>query len=102
MGNPDGPFAGETIVFTGSLDRPRSELRNLSVALGFNFADVLNKDTTMLVVGTYNNPTVLTTGKSGKLAKAEKYNREGKTNIEIISSNDFYSLVCDYVDDYDA
>lgn len=96
-GNPDGPLFGETIVFTGSLDRPRSELRDMVVELGCTFADKLNKDTTILVVGTYNNPTVLTTGKSGKLAKAEKYNKEGKANIEILSSDSFYRMLSEFI-----
>lgn len=96
-GNPDGPLSGETIVFTGSLDRPRTELRDLVVELGCTFADTLNKNTTILVVGNYNNPTVLTTGKSGKLAKAEKYNREGKTTIEIISSDSFYQMIAEFM-----
>lgn len=96
-GNSDGPLFGETIVFTGSLDRPRSELRDMVVELGCTFADTLNKDTTILVVGNYNNPTVLTTGKSGKLTKAEKYNREGKANIEILSSDSFYRMLSEFI-----
>lgn len=95
-GNPNGPLAGETIVFTGSLDRPRTELRDMVVELGCNFADSLNRDTTILVVGTYNNPSVLTTGKSGKLAKAEKYNKESKANIEILSSDSFYRIISEF------
>ena len=67
------------------------------VELGCTFADTLNKDTTILVVGNYNNPTVLTTGKSGKLTKAEKYNREGKANIEILSSDSFYRMLSEFI-----
>lgn len=100
-GNPDGPLYGETIVFTGSLDRPRKELRDVVVALGCNFADSLTRETTMLVVGNYNNPTVLTTGKSGKLTKAEKLNKDGKAHIEIMSSDSFYMMISEFTDAFD-
>ncbi|MBP3440988.1 MAG: hypothetical protein J6K24_07075 [Tidjanibacter sp.] len=101
-GNPEGPLYGETIVFTGSLDRPRKDLRDVVVALGCNFADSLTRETTMLVVGNYNNPTVLTTGKSGKLAKAEKLNKDGKAHIEIMSSDSFYMLIAELTDAFEA
>lgn len=101
-GNPEGPLYGETIVFTGSLDRPRKDLRDVVVALGCNFADSLTRETTMLVVGNYNNPTVLTTGKSGKLAKAEKLNKDGKAHIEIMSSDSFYMLMTELTDAFEA
>ncbi|MGM9763358.1 MAG: BRCT domain-containing protein [Candidatus Cryptobacteroides sp.] len=94
-GNLDGPFYGHTIVFTGKLDRQRSELRELAVKLGFNFADTVNKNTTMLVVGTYDNPTVMTVGKSSKQLKAEKMNAEGKAEIQIMSSDTFYKMIED-------
>lgn len=100
-GNPDGPLYGETIVFTGSLDRPRKDLKDVVVALGCNFADSLTKDTTILVVGNYNNPAVLTTGKSGKLTKAEKLNKEGKAHIEIMSSDSFYMMMSELTDAFD-
>lgn len=100
-GNPEGPLYGETIVFTGSLDRPRKDLRDVVVALGCNFADSLTRETTMLVVGNYNNPTVLTTGKSGKLAKAEKLNKDGKAHIEIMSSDSFYMMMSEFTDAFE-
>lgn len=95
-GNPDGPFYGHTIVFTGKLDRQRSELRELAINLGFNFADTVNKNTTILVVGTYDNPTVMTVGKSSKQLKAEKMNAEGKAEIQIMSSDSFYKMIEDF------
>lgn len=100
-GNPDGPLYGETIVFTGSLDRPRKDLRDMVVALGCNFADSLTRETTILVVGNYNNPTVLTTGKSGKLTKAEKLNKDGKAHIEIMSSDSFYMMMSEFTDAFE-
>ena len=51
----------------------------------------------MLVVGTYDNPTVMTVGKSGKQIKAERTNAEGKTEIQIMSSDTFYKLIQDYI-----
>lgn len=101
-GNPDGPLYGETIVFTGSLDRPRKDLRDVVVALGCNFADSLTRETTILVVGNYNNPTVLTTGKSGKLTKAEKLNKDGKAHIEIMSSDSFYMMMSEFTDAFEG
>ena len=71
------------------------------MALGCNFADSLTKDTTILVVGNYNNPAVLTTGKSGKLTKAEKLNKEGKAHIEIMSSDSFYMMMSELTDAFD-
>lgn len=100
-GNPDGPLYGETVVFTGSLDRPRKDLRDVVVALGCNFADSLTRETTILVVGNYNNPTVLTTGKSGKLTKAEKLNKDGKAHIEIMSSDSFYMMMSEFTDAFE-
>ena len=92
-GNPYGPLYGETVVFTGILDRPRAELRDMVMKLGCNFADTLTREATILVVGTQNNPTVLTVGKSGKTLKAEKYNREGKADIQIMSGDDFFKMI---------
>ena len=100
-GDPEGPFYGDTIVFTGKLDRPRTELRELALSLGFNFADSVKKDTTMLVVGTYDNPTVMSIGKSSKQIKAERTNAEGKTDIQIMSSDTFYKMIKEFIVDQD-
>lgn len=97
QGDPDGPFYGDTVVFTGKLDRPRNEIRELAISLGFNFADSVKKNTTMLVVGTYDNPTVMSIGKSSKQIKAEKMNTEGTADIQIISSDMFYKMIQEFI-----
>lgn len=100
-GDPEGPFYGDTIVFTGKMDRPRTELRELALSLGFNFADSVRKETTMLVVGTYDNPSVMSVGKSSKQIKAERTNAEGKTDIQIMSSDTFYKMIKEFIVDQD-
>jgi DNA polymerase III subunit epsilon len=50
-GDPSGPLAGETVVFTGKLEVPRGIAAQAAVKMGCNVADGVNKRTTILVVG---------------------------------------------------
>ena len=49
-GNPDGPYFGETIVFTGELSMPRSQAASMASESGCEGADSVNKQTTILVI----------------------------------------------------
>ena len=50
-GNQNGFLAGETIIFTGSLEVPRREAAEMATQIGCDVADRVTKDTTILVVG---------------------------------------------------
>lgn len=95
-GNPDGPLFGETIVFSGSQRNTKEELREIVLELGCNFSDTLNHGTTILVVGIQRDDVALARGGSGKMLKAEKWNKEGKAKIQILTSDDFYKMLAIY------
>jgi DNA polymerase III subunit epsilon len=91
-GNPDGPLAGEEIVFTGALTMSRSEAAALAVSLGCNVRQGPTKTTTMLVVGTQDTSKLNGYAKSTKHRKAEQLIAQGLP-IDILSEEDFMALV---------
>lgn len=92
QGNPDGPFHGETIAFTGVLSLPRKEAARLAALAGCNVADGVTKATTLLVVGIQNKDRLAGYEKSSKHRKAEQLIINGQ-NIRIITENDFLDMV---------
>lgn len=90
-GNSDGPFYGETIVFTGSLSLPRKEASEIAAQVGCNVGDGVNKDTTILVVGMQDKDRLAGYDKSSKHRKAEELITKGK-QIRIISEADFLEM----------
>lgn len=87
--NPDHPFFGQTIVFTGKMESmTRNEARTAVVAIGGISPDNLTKDTNILVVGKQDLRVVGEKGLSGKMKKAAQYKEKGG-DIEIIDENDF-------------
>jgi DNA polymerase-3 subunit epsilon len=92
-GNPEGPFYGETIVFTGTLSLPRTEAADLAAKAGCDVGVGITKNTTILVVGIQNN-NALSTGydKSSKHRKAEELISKGQ-QIRIIAETDFMDMV---------
>jgi len=91
-GNPDGPFFGETIVFTGALSMPRHEAASEAATVGCNVGDGVTKETTILVVGIQNIDRLSGYDKSSKHRKAEKLIRSGQ-QIKIVSEKDFIEMI---------
>lgn len=91
-GDPDGPFFGETVVFTGALSFPRKEAAQLAAQAGCNVADGVNKNTTILVVGIQDKDKLAGYDKSSKHRKAEELIAKGK-QLRIISEADFLAIV---------
>jgi len=92
-GNPEGPLAGETIVFTGQLSTlTRSEATDLAAAAGMEVAGSVTKETSFLVVGDQYVRKLDSHDKSAKHRRAEQLIREGAT-LRIIRETDFKLLV---------
>lgn len=87
--NPEHPFYGRNIVFTGKMEvMTRNEARTAVVALGGLAPDNITKDTNILVVGKQDLRVVGEKGLSGKMKKAAQYKEKGQ-DIEIMDENDF-------------
>ncbi|ABE61226.1 Exonuclease [Nitrobacter hamburgensis X14] len=91
-GNPDGPFSGETIVFTGELNIPRSEAADIAKRLGFRVEDGVTKRTTVLCAGVQDRTKTGGYDKSSKHRKAESLAGLGQ-DIRILSEGDFWAIV---------
>jgi DNA polymerase-3 subunit epsilon len=91
-GDPDGPFYGETIVFTGALSLPRREAARLAARVGCNVGDGVTKSTTILVVGIQNTDRLAGYDKSSKHRRAETLISNGQ-RLRIISENDFLAML---------
>lgn len=91
QGNPEGPFFGEVLVFTGALAIPRWQAAALATRAGCETADGVTKQTTLLVVG--DNDIRLLNGhtKSSKHRKAEALIAKGQP-IRILSESDFAAI----------
>jgi DNA polymerase III subunit epsilon len=90
-GNPDGPLAGEVIVFTGSLAIPRREAADLAASVGCEVASGVTKKTTLLVVGDMDVKKLAGHQKSSKHRKAEDLAAQGFP-LRIIRETDFREL----------
>lgn len=91
-GNPDGPLAGEVIVFTGALAIPRREAADLAASVGCNVEKSVTKKTTILVVGDTDVKRLAGHEKSSKHRKAEQLLTAGQP-LRIIRETDFKELV---------
>lgn len=91
-GNPEGPFYGETLVFTGSLQIPRLIAADMAAKIGCTIMDRVNRQTTILVVGDQDVKKLAGHEKSSKHRKAEKLIAEGY-RIMILRETDFKELV---------
>ncbi|NQU33458.1 MAG: transposase, partial [Bacteroidetes bacterium] len=90
-GNPDGNLFGEVLVFTGSLEIPRSEASVLASEIGCKVENGVTKKTTLLVVGDQDLSKLSGKKKSSKHIKAEELKIKGQ-NIRIIKESDFVAL----------
>lgn len=90
--NPDGPFAGEVIVFTGALEIPRREAEALAAQAGCEVGGGVTKKTTILVVGDIDVQRLAGHSKTSKHVKAEELLTSGQP-IKIIRETDFKRMV---------
>lgn len=84
-----GVLSGETVVFTGTLSRPRIEMAEIASSVGCDVHDNVTKKTTLLVVGIQDEYKLNGYTKSGKQRKAEQMIQKGQ-EIRILSESDFY------------
>lgn len=91
-GDTEGPFYGESIVFTGALAVPRAEAAKIASQAGFDVLDGVNKKTTFLVVGEQDLKRLAGQEKSAKHRKAESLIEKGQP-IKIIEEKDFFNMV---------
>lgn len=91
-GNPDGPLAGEVIVFTGALSIPRKQAADLAAQAGCDVKDNVNKYVTLLVVGDQDIRKLAGREKSSKHRKAEDLIGKGQP-IRILRETDFIRIV---------
>lgn len=91
-GDPDGPLAGEVIVFTGALSVPRRQASSMAAAVGCDVSGSVTRKTTLLVVGDQDIRRLAGHDKSSKHRKAEKLIRKGQP-IRILQESDFFSLI---------
>ncbi|WP_373495808.1 exonuclease domain-containing protein [Aquiflexum sp.] len=87
-GNQDGPLYGESVVFTGTLSQPRSEMAVIAAEAGCRVQDGVNHQTTLLVVGFQTEYRLNGYDKSSKQRKAEQMVGKG-FDIKIVSEDDF-------------
>jgi DNA polymerase-3 subunit epsilon len=91
-GDPSGPLAGETVVFTGRLEVPRSVAAAAAAKMGCNVADGVTKRTTILVIGDQDLRRTKGQEKSSKHRKAEEAIAGGAT-LRIVGESDFMLMV---------
>jgi len=91
-GNPDGPLAGEVIVFTGALSIPRRQVADVAAQAGCEVKDSVNKNVTLLVVGDQDIRRLAGHDKSSKHRKAEELISKGQP-IRILGESDFMRVV---------
>jgi DNA polymerase-3 subunit epsilon len=92
IGNPEGPLAGEVIVFTGTLMILRQEAADLAASAGCEVDTSVTKKTTVLVVGDQDLRRLAGHGRSSKHRKAEALIESGQ-QIRILGETDFVRMV---------
>ncbi|MCL4836723.1 MAG: transposase [Thermoanaerobaculia bacterium] len=87
-GSPNGPLAGEVVVFTGRLLIPRREATSFAAGAGCRVDAGVTKETTLLVVGDQDTGRLAGHDKSSKHRKAEELIAKGQS-IRILRESDF-------------
>lgn len=91
--DPENPFYGMNVVFTGKMDTmSRNDARAAVVRIGGEAPDRLTKETDYLVVGVQDLRVVGEKGLSSKMKTAAKYKEKG-IPIEIIDEQDFIDML---------
>ncbi len=93
-GTPDGPLAGEIVVFTGALSIPRREAADMAAVIGCDVREGVTSDTTLLVVGDQDIRKLAGHEKSSKHRKAEQLIEQGQ-QIRILGERDFLKIIED-------
>ena len=93
-GDGDGPFLGESIVFTGSLQIPRRQAADMAHEAGAAVEAGVTKKTSLLVVGDQDIEKLNGQDKSSKHRKAEQLIGAGQP-IRILGEADFMSICRD-------
>ncbi len=91
-GDPNGPLAGECIVFTGSLSCHREDAAKKAAATGCSVIDNMNSKVTILVVGDMDARRLAGYQKSSKHRKAERIILDGG-NLRIINEEAFWDMI---------
>lgn len=86
--NPDGPLAGEVVIFTGTWSIRRADAAARAPAVGGDVRDRVTTATTILVVGQQNLTRLGGYAKSLKQQTAEELIPHG-AEIAILSETDF-------------
>lgn len=91
--DPNAPFFGKVVVFTGELAMPRRQAWQLVANAGGQPAETVTKRTDFLVCG-YQDLLRLSDdqNKSGKLRKAEALHLAGQP-VEFLTERDFFRLL---------
>jgi DNA polymerase-3 subunit epsilon len=92
QGNPEGDLVGESLVFTGALQIPRSQAANMAAQIGCDVTKGVTKKTTMLVVGDQDVTKLAGHALSSKHRKALELIEKG-ISIRILRESDFVELV---------
>ncbi|WP_146589572.1 exonuclease domain-containing protein [Puniceibacterium confluentis] len=90
-GDPNAPFYGETIVFTGSLVIARQTAADVEQQLGFDVRPGVTKNTSYICAGIQNLDSLIGYAKSSKQRKAESLRNAGQ-EISFLSEDDFWEL----------
>lgn len=91
--DPDNPFYGMNVVFTGKMESmTRNEARAAVVRVGGEAPDRLTQETDYLVVGVQDLRVVGEKGLSGKMKSAAKYKEKGLP-IEVIDEKAFIEMI---------
>lgn len=91
------PFYGLNVVFTGTLEKfTRNDAHEFIAKLGATPQKNVRTDTDLLIIGSYLTNTK-ENNKSSKQIKAENFNHQGKSDISIISDDDFLRMVAEII-----
>lgn len=90
--NPQAPFYGKVIVFTGELSFDRRAAMQMAVNAGATVRSAVSRKTDYLVVGVQDKAIVGEDGLSTKEEQAYKLINEGKAAIQIIHEAEFLAL----------
>ena len=91
--DPENPFYGRAVVFTGDMEMPRAEAAQAVAELGAQVKSAVSRKTDYLVVGAQDPALVGAGGRSGKEEKAEALNEAGGGHIEILDEAAFRALL---------
>ena len=91
VGNPNGIFTGEVVVFTGAAGQSRDALATAARDLGMSVASSVTKNTTILVSGEQISGLVKE-NKSGKQRRADELISQGH-DIHIMPASSFEALI---------